>query len=109
MTCWPLQDKLMSEIHVQSGHALPDKLRSVSFLKRSSLTTIGSSESRYLRTKTDDGRRSEPGGQPVTHQTFRDLGIPFALFDAPTSEAKEYRGIGRCSLCQTEGVHCFEL
>jgi uncharacterized protein CbrC (UPF0167 family) len=45
----------------------------------------------------------------VPQQTFRDLGIPFPLFDAPISEASEYRGVGRCSLCQAEGAHCFEL
>jgi hypothetical protein len=41
--------------------------------------------------------------------TFHDLGIPFPLFKAPASEAKGYKGRGRCSLCHREGVHCFEL
>lgn len=41
--------------------------------------------------------------------TFHDLGIPFPLFEAPVSEAREYRGRGRCSLCHKEGVHCFSL
>ena len=45
----------------------------------------------------------------MSQKTFRDLGIPFPLFDAPVSEAAEYMGIGRCSLCQKDGVHCFEL
>jgi uncharacterized protein CbrC (UPF0167 family) len=41
--------------------------------------------------------------------TFHDLGIPFPLFEAPASEADEYRGQRRCSLCHKLGVHCFEL
>jgi uncharacterized protein CbrC (UPF0167 family) len=45
----------------------------------------------------------------VPQKTFRDLGIPFPLFDAPTSEAAEYKGTGRCSLCRKEGAHRFEL
>lgn len=41
--------------------------------------------------------------------TFADLGIPFALFEAPTQEATEYVGIGVCSLCGQPEVHCFDL
>ena len=45
----------------------------------------------------------------MSEPTFHDLGIPFPLFEAPVSQAKEYKGKGRCSLCHKEGVHCFEL
>lgn len=41
--------------------------------------------------------------------TFADFGIPFPLFEADTSTASEYRGLGQCSLCRTDTVHCFEL
>jgi hypothetical protein len=44
----------------------------------------------------------------LSELTFTDLGIPFALFDAPVSEAAEYKGRGRCSLCSKEALHCFE-
>src|SRR5262245_13338318 len=40
--------------------------------------------------------------------SFTDLGIPFALFEAPVSEAAEYKGRGRCSLCSKEALHCFK-
>src|SRR5262245_42155141 len=40
--------------------------------------------------------------------SFTDLGIPFALFEAPVSEAAEYQGRGRCSLCSKEALHRFE-
>jgi uncharacterized protein CbrC (UPF0167 family) len=46
---------------------------------------------------------------PMPQPTFQDLGIPFPLFEAPASEAHEYRGKRHCSLCRQEGVHCFEL
>jgi hypothetical protein len=39
--------------------------------------------------------------------TFRNLGIPFALFEAPVHQAREYEGCGRCSLCEAEDVHRF--
>ncbi len=41
--------------------------------------------------------------------TFADLGIPFPLFEAEIERASEYVGVGRCSLCGGEQVHCFEL
>ena len=41
--------------------------------------------------------------------TFHDLSIPFPLFEAPVSDAADYVGIARCSLCHKEGVHCFQL
>jgi hypothetical protein len=41
--------------------------------------------------------------------TFHDLGIPFPLFEAPVSDATDYEGRGRCSLCHKEDVHCFRL
>lgn len=41
--------------------------------------------------------------------TFHDLGIPFPLFEAPVSEATEYMGRGRCSLCHKDKAHCFKL
>jgi hypothetical protein len=41
--------------------------------------------------------------------TFHDLGIPFPLLEAPVSDAADYEGRGRCSLCHKEGVHCFQL
>jgi hypothetical protein len=44
----------------------------------------------------------------LSELTFTDLGIPFALFDAPVSEAAEYKGRGRCSLCSKAALHCFE-
>lgn len=40
--------------------------------------------------------------------TFADLGLEFPLFQAQLSDAAEYGGIFRCSLCSTEG-HCFLL
>jgi uncharacterized protein CbrC (UPF0167 family) len=40
--------------------------------------------------------------------TFAQLGIPFPLFEAPVTEATDYRGVGRCALCRSAGVHCFE-
>jgi hypothetical protein len=40
--------------------------------------------------------------------TFKHLGIPFPLFDAPSEQSVEYVGVGECSLCQSNG-HCFEL
>jgi hypothetical protein len=44
----------------------------------------------------------------MSRQTFRAVGIPFPLFDAPASEAREYIGVSRCSLCGRER-HCFDL
>lgn len=41
--------------------------------------------------------------------TFADLGIPFPLFEAPTTEASYYVGIAACNLCGAEGRHCFGL
>jgi hypothetical protein len=41
--------------------------------------------------------------------TFHDLGIPFPLFEAPVSDAVDYEGRARCSLCREDGVHCFRL
>lgn len=40
--------------------------------------------------------------------TFRELGIPFPLFDAPAKQAAEYAGVAACSLCETES-ECFTL
>jgi uncharacterized protein CbrC (UPF0167 family) len=41
--------------------------------------------------------------------TFADLGIPFPLFEAPTTEASEYAGLATCRLCGRRDRHCFEL
>jgi hypothetical protein len=41
--------------------------------------------------------------------TFHDLGIPFPLFEAPVTDATDYEGRGRCSLCHKEDAHCFQL
>jgi uncharacterized protein CbrC (UPF0167 family) len=41
--------------------------------------------------------------------TFAELGIPFALFEAPSEDAVEYVGPGTCSLCGRDGQHRFEL
>jgi uncharacterized protein CbrC (UPF0167 family) len=41
--------------------------------------------------------------------TFADLGIPFPLFEAPTTEASDYAGIATCRHCGGREWHCFEL
>ena len=41
--------------------------------------------------------------------TFADLGIPFPLFEAPTTEASDYAGIATCRLCSGRDRHCFKL
>jgi uncharacterized protein CbrC (UPF0167 family) len=41
--------------------------------------------------------------------TFAELGVPFPLFEAPTSEASEYVGRSSCRLCDVRGRHCFRL
>src|SRR4051794_18946122 len=41
--------------------------------------------------------------------TFAELGIPFPLFEAPTTEASFYVGVASCTLCEAEGRHCFEV
>jgi uncharacterized protein CbrC (UPF0167 family) len=41
--------------------------------------------------------------------TFTQLGAPFPLFEAPTSEASEYVGLSSCRLCGAGGRHCFRL
>lgn len=41
--------------------------------------------------------------------TFAEFGIPFPLFEAPTSEASEYVGESTCRLCGGQDQHCFEL
>jgi uncharacterized protein CbrC (UPF0167 family) len=41
--------------------------------------------------------------------TFADLGIPFPLFEAPTTEASDYAGVATCRLCGGRDRHCFEL
>jgi uncharacterized protein CbrC (UPF0167 family) len=42
-------------------------------------------------------------------KTFQDMGIPFPLFEACIDEACEYRGSGRCSICEVPSEHIFEL
>ena len=42
-------------------------------------------------------------------QTFKDLGIPFPLFEASIKEASSYCGKDRCVLCQTEKEHTFSV
>jgi hypothetical protein len=51
-----------------------------------------------------------PDGRPRSDlmPTFTDLGIPFPLFDAPTTEASDYAGMATCRLCGNESRHCFE-
>lgn len=41
--------------------------------------------------------------------TFADLGIPFPLFEAPTSETSDYVGLATCHLCGGKDRHCFEV
>lgn len=41
--------------------------------------------------------------------TFAELGIPFPLFEAPTSEASDYVGLSSCRLCEVKSRHCFRL
>ena len=41
--------------------------------------------------------------------TFAELGVPFPLFEAPTSEASEYVQRSTCGLCGGGGRHCFRL
>jgi uncharacterized protein CbrC (UPF0167 family) len=52
------------------------------------------------------GRGSLAG---TTMTTFADLGIPFPLFEAPTSETGDYVGLSTCSLCHARNRHCFVL
>ena len=40
---------------------------------------------------------------------FADLGIPFPLFEAPIVENAMYIGVGGCSICGEQEVHCFWL
>lgn len=42
-------------------------------------------------------------------ETFAQLGIPFPLFEGPSDQAGEYRGVGTCSLCGAKRQHCFSL
>ncbi|MEO6811656.1 MAG: CbrC family protein, partial [Isosphaeraceae bacterium] len=41
--------------------------------------------------------------------TFSDLGIPFPLFEAPTTEATDFTGLATCRLCGGRDRQCFEL
>jgi uncharacterized protein CbrC (UPF0167 family) len=41
--------------------------------------------------------------------TFADIGIPFPLFEAPTTEASDYAGQAACRLCLGKDHYCFEL
>jgi uncharacterized protein CbrC (UPF0167 family) len=41
--------------------------------------------------------------------TFKQLGIPFPLFEAPVENASEYCGQRACSLCRVAAAHCFSL
>jgi uncharacterized protein CbrC (UPF0167 family) len=41
--------------------------------------------------------------------TFAELGIPFPLFEAPTSESSDYVGLSTCGLCDARARHCFRL
>ncbi len=41
--------------------------------------------------------------------TFAELGIPFPLFEAPTSEASHYVGLSTCSICGVKEQHTFHL
>jgi len=45
----------------------------------------------------------------MTAPTFRELGIPFELFEAPAEAACNYLGIANCSICEASGVHCFRV
>lgn len=40
--------------------------------------------------------------------SFREMGIPFRLFDAPVADARQYMGVRHCTTCAREG-HCFNL
>lgn len=40
---------------------------------------------------------------------FSQLGIPFPLFEAPTSDAIGYACLNTCTLCGESGRHCFRL
>src|SRR5262249_55278095 len=44
-----------------------------------------------------------------TMTTFAELGVPFPLFEAPTSEASDYVGLSSCRLCGGRDRHCFVL
>jgi uncharacterized protein CbrC (UPF0167 family) len=41
--------------------------------------------------------------------TFAELGVPFPLFEAPTSEASDYVGLSSCRMCDDRDRHCVEL
>jgi uncharacterized protein CbrC (UPF0167 family) len=45
----------------------------------------------------------------MTTTTFAELGIPFPLFEALTSEASHYVGLASCRLCEKSRQHCFKL
>ncbi len=42
-------------------------------------------------------------------KTFKDLGIPFPLFQGPVNDASEYIGQAYCCKCGEVKPHCFEL
>ncbi len=42
-------------------------------------------------------------------ETFKDLRIPFPLFEGPAADSKEYVGIHQCGLCDEPDQHCFQL
>lgn len=41
--------------------------------------------------------------------TFRELGIPFPLFEAPVDDAPDYVGLATCSICTKSRQHVFVL
>jgi uncharacterized protein CbrC (UPF0167 family) len=41
--------------------------------------------------------------------TFADLNAPFPLFEAPITDADDYRGQGVCSVCKKASQVCFDL
>jgi uncharacterized protein CbrC (UPF0167 family) len=45
----------------------------------------------------------------VSETTFAELGIPFPVFEALTTEVSEYVGLSTCHLCGGRECHCFEL
>ncbi len=47
--------------------------------------------------------------EPKNQMTFRELGIPFSLYEAKVDSCSRYVGRGMCALDQVERAHCFEV
>src|SRR5262245_24237830 len=41
--------------------------------------------------------------------TFEELGIPFPLYEAPTTDCADFAGQGTCCICGSAGPHSFRV